>query len=173
MLNFDMTGDATREVTDIEAAGVRTSTATPIKPNNNARNIPIKSRNNEMMFVDTNNAETGIRDQTVLTTGQRELIKSRKTTPGELADHVRNGSSLTQPPQTPEVKGAGKDDDDKSLQSFDFSGSQFRPPSDAENQKIANHEDVKINVHGYSKNDATGGDDWMYEDTEQEEFDDE
>ena len=82
MLNFDMTGDATREVTDIEAAGVRTSTATPIKPNNNARNIPIKSRNNEMMFVDTNNAETGIRDQTVLTTGQRELIKSRKTTPG-------------------------------------------------------------------------------------------
>ena len=130
MLNFDITGDVTREVTDIEAA--RTSTVTPVKPNNN-KNIPIRSRNSDaMMFADPNNAETGTRVH-VMTAGMQEIKNYKKATPGILEDHHRNASSMTQPPQTPPADSPIVVDKQESLQSFDFEGSQFRPPSDAEN----------------------------------------
>ena len=127
VLNFDITGDVTREFTDIEALG--TAAQTP------ARDIQVP-KNSTLAIVHRNSTSSNFVDpmtqasnrEKIILTEDKDAVTNRKK---ELDDHVRKVSHLTHP-QGSAIEEVKED----SLHSYQFSGSQFRSPSDAaENNK--------------------------------------
>ena len=88
----------------------------------------------------------------------------------DLEDHTRKVSHLTHPhgQAIEEVK-------EDSLHTYQFSGSQFGSPSDAANNNVkpSGGEDQAAQGSNDAQDQGEGQGEWMYEDTEPENFDDE
>ena len=95
VLNFDITGDVTREFTDIEALG--TAAQTPQRdiqvPKNSAQNLAVVHRNSTSSnFVDPM-TQASNREKIILTQDNEKEANRKK----DLDDHVRKVSHLTHP----------------------------------------------------------------------------
>ena len=180
MLNFDITGDVTADnITDNEAG--KQGTVTPIKKNPTVHKQTQKlqnstpQRNNRAVFTDQNLQETTVRDKISLTQGKDDNDKFKKVNPQIVEDHVRTSSNLTHPQGSKANTLGGKpiQEEAESLHSYQFSGSAFKAPSDA----AAENQQAQQNIKNGGQNAAgeagsQNEEEWMYEDTIQEEFDD-
>lgn len=132
VLNFDITGDVTRELTDVE--GVQQTQANQAPYNRNlpqtaankqsGRNLREHRNSTASNFIDPM-TQASNREKIYLTQGQDDELNRK----ADLEDHTRKASNLTYPQgqALEEVK-------EDSLHSYQFSGSQFGAPSDAAQQ---------------------------------------